>query len=240
MPEVFMKERIRPSVTGTLGPYRYISLSKLVDPDTETRLCNVKRHRAETLGVIDYKSDIEITSHLGTHVEGPYHYRDELKNLAELSVDHYIGRGVLLKLDTVEPSGIVRRSDLDTADGGTVRDGDVIILDSPFHHEPFVVSPDDRRPQLGREAAEWCLEKGVKAVGFGDGLAIENVPEECVAFHDILMPHDVTFIEVLKNIELINDRVFMIMFLPMPIHEIDSSITNVVVLEGVPGFTSGK
>ena len=226
------------SPVGSLGPYRTISLSKVIDPESESRRCEIRRHKAPVQGVADYHSDIDIMSHLGSHVEVPYHHWDDAKDVTELAPDWFIGRGVLLKLDSCAPRALISRKNLDVADGGVVREGDVAILDSPYHHEPFVVSPDDERPQLSRESAEWFLEKGVKCVGFGDGIAIENNPEHCIAVHDILMANDVTFLEVLQNLDQLRRKIFMIVFLPLPIRGLDSSPVHVMAIEGVPGLTS--
>lgn len=223
-------------VIGALGQYRTICLSRIIDPKTEKRRCVIRRHQAQVQGVIDYHSDIDIMSHLGTHVEAPYHLRDDLKDITELSPDHFIGRGVLLRLATCQPRALITRHDLNAADGGVVCRDDIVLLDSPFHHEPFTPGPDDRRPQLSREAAEWFLEKEVKGIGFGDGIAIENNPEQCVAFHEILMPHDVTFIEVLQNLDQLSRKVFLLVCLPLPIRGLDSSPAHVMAIEGVPGF----
>ncbi|MDO9541025.1 MAG: cyclase family protein, partial [Kiritimatiellia bacterium] len=196
-----MKQTNSRHVVGALGQCRTICLSKIIDPKTEKRRCVIRRHRAEVQGVIDYHSDIDITSHLGTHVEAPYHLRDDLKDITGLFPDRFIGRGVLLRLATCRPRALITRQDLDAADGGVLRRDDIVLLDSPFHHEPFTPGPDDQRPQLSRESAEWFRDREVKSIGFGDGIAIENDPEQCVAFHEILMPHDVTFIEVLQNLD---------------------------------------
>lgn len=225
-----------PSAVGRLGPYRIVRLSKILDPATEKRRCIVRRYKGETLGVVDYRSEMDLQSHLGTHVEGPYHYRDDLKDIASLGVERFFARGVLMRLNTCSPRALITRADLDAADGGRLREGDVAVLDSPYHHEPFVESPDDLRPQLSRESAEWFLEKKVKSVAFGDGAAIENNPEHCVAVHDILMPHDVTFIEVMRNLDLLERDEFLLVFLPLPIQGLDSSPVYVAAVEGVPGF----
>ena len=117
-----------------------------------------------------------------------------------------------------------------------MREGDIILLDSPFQHEPFVPSDDDERPQLGAEAARWFLDRKVKCVGFGHGIAIENNPKECVAFHEILMPNDVTFIEVMQNLDKLHRKTFLLVALPLPIRELDSSPVHVMAIEDIPGF----
>jgi len=232
--------KLKNKAIGQVGPYRIVSLSKIIDPATEKRRCVVRRHKKSALGVTDYHSDIDIASHLGTHLEAPYHLRDDLKDIAGLSPDRFIGRCVLLRLATCQPRALITRKDLDAADGGVVRSDDIVLLDSRFHHEPFTPGPDDQRPQLSRESAEWFRDHGVKSVGFGDGIAIENNPEECVAFHDILMPRDVTFIEVLQNLDQLSHKVFLLVCLPLPIRGLDASPVHVVAIEGVPGFMTDE
>jgi len=224
-------------VSGRLGPYRVVNLSKIVDPATETRRCTLNRHSKVVMGVEDYHTDLDITSHLGTHLEAPYHHGDMTKDVVDLLPERYVGRGVLLKLDTCRPNALISRSDLDAADGGRVREGDVVVLDSPYHSEPFVDTPDDRRPHLSRESAEWFVQKRVKAVGFGDGICIEKNKEHCTACHDIMLAEDILFIEVMKNLDALRRDVFLIVFTPLPIQGLDSSPTTVLAIEGLPEFS---
>lgn len=226
-----------PSCVGRLGSYRTVNLSKIIDPKVERRRCLLHRHAVIVQGVEDYYTDVDIVTHLGTHVEAPYHHGSFTKDVVDLPSDHYVGRCVVLKLDTCVPRALIGRSDLDAADRGRVRPGDVVILDSPYQAEPFMQSPNDERPDLSRESAEWFLEKQVKAVGFGNGIAIENNAEHCVACHDILLANDILFIEVLKNLDKLHDDVFLIVFMPLPIRGLDSSPVNVMAIEGIPGFT---
>jgi len=227
-----------PSPVGRIGPYRTVQLSKVIDPATERRRCDLRRKPVDVNGVVDYHTEVDIITHLGTHVEAPYHHGDLTKDVTDLPQDHFIGRGVLLKLDTCQPKALITAADLDAADRGRVRRGDVLVLDSRFHSEPFVHNPNDQRPHLSRESAEWFLAKGVKAVGFGDGVCIENNIEHCVACHDIMLGHDILFLEVLKNIELLQADVFLISYLPLPIKGLDSSPVNILAMEGVPGFSA--
>ena len=180
---------------------------------------------------------LKIITHLGTHVEAPVHHVGLEKDVIDLAADHYIGRGVLLRLDTCGPGALITRDDLEEADRGRVREGDVVILDSPYHAEPFAEDPDDQRPHLSEESAHWFVEKKVKAVGFGDGIAIENNAPHCIACHDIMLGNDVLFIEVMKNIDLLEHEIFLIIYTPLPIRGLDSSPVNVMAIEGIPGFT---
>lgn len=231
-----MDEKVLPDCVGRVGSYRTVNLSKVIEPETESRRCQLRRHMTDVQGVKGYHTDLDIVTHLGTHVEAPYHHADLTTDITDLPADHYLGRGVLLRLETCRPRALITRADLDAADKGRVQAGDVLVLDSPYHAEPFAEDPDDQRPHLSRKSAEWFVEKEVKGVGFGDGICIESNAEHCVACHDIMLGNDILFIEVMKNIDRLQQDIFLIVYMPLPIIGLDSSPVNVMAIEGIPGF----
>ena len=97
-------------------------------------------------------------------------------------------------------------------------------------------NPDDQRPNLGEAAAKWLAAKRIKALGWGDGVAIENDIDAGKIIHEILMPQNVTFIEVMENLDQLQDDIFLLVFMPLPIAGLDSSPARVVAIEGIPGF----
>lgn len=86
---------------------------------------------------------------------------------------------------------------------------------------------------MSEEAARWFLEKGVKCVGWGDGIAIENHIEGCIACHELLLGNDILLLEVVHNIDQLKTDTFMITFTPLPIHGLDSCPVRVVAIEGM-------
>ena len=162
---------------------------------------------------------------------------DFTKDVTALPFTHYMGRAVLLKLDTCQAMALITRKDLETADNGRIRPGDVVVLDSNYHAEPFAADPNDQRPHLSRKSAQWFLEKDVKAVGFGDGICIETNIEHCVACHDIMLAKDCLFIEVMQNLDKLESDIFMIVFMPIPIKGLDSSPVNIIAIEGIEAFS---
>src|SRR6185369_11339817 len=61
-----------PSPVGRTGPYRTVQLSKIIDPRTERRRCVLRRKPVNVNGVVDYHTEMDLITHLGTHVEAPY------------------------------------------------------------------------------------------------------------------------------------------------------------------------
>ena len=217
-----------------LNGYRIIDLSLHIDPATSTRLCKIDRFFQESTQ--DYHSTVTVASHLGTHIESPYHYDDAWKDVSALPITAFVGRGVKLELECAPTSPITRKM-LDRADNGLVREGDIVILSSPYRCVPFSNDPNDQRPYLVKESGEWFAEKKVKCIGFGDAAAIEHSVKDACDVHEAVMPFDITFLEVLQNIDEIKDKVFFISFTPMPIKGLDSCCTRAYAIEGLPGFT---
>jgi len=221
-------------MSGQIGNYRVVDLTKKLDPRKEKRRLKLTRLFIEESQ--DYHTDVDITSHLGTHVESPFHYRNGWKDISELPVSAFVGRGVMLDFKDIEPRALITTTSLEKANHGRIREGDAVLLKSPFHCEPFSNRSDDQRPQLSAESAEWFAIKKVKAIGFGDSIAIENNIEECKRFHEILMPRNITFIEVMENLDELATDIFMFVFLPLPIVGLDACPIRAIAIEGIPDF----
>ena len=195
---------------------RVVDLTKTLDPKTETRRCWLWRYN--TGGPIpDYHTIMDLTSHLGTHCECPYHHDDSWPSVAEMPLTSFLGRALYVVLD-LPANHQITGEDLERAIGDRVREGDVVLLDSPHKLPPFTPAtngPDDHRLVVGENSAKWFAAKKVKCVGFGDGVSIEDCQENVKPFHDILMAQNIVFLEVLKNLELLRTDTFFISYSPV-------------------------
>lgn len=217
---------------------RVVDLTKTLDPQTETRRCWLWRYN--TGGPIpDYHTIMDLTSHLGTHCECPYHHDDSWPSVAEMPLTSFLGRALYVVLD-LPANHQITGEDLERAIGDRVREGDVVLLDSPHKLPPFTPAtngPDDHRLVVGENSAKWFAAKKVKCVGFGDGVSIEDCQENVKPFHDILMAQNIVFLEVLKNLELLRTDTFFISYSPLPILGLDSCPVRVYAIEGLAEFS---
>ena len=221
-----------------MGNLRVVDLTKFVDPATETRRC--KLHRFNTGGPIpDFHTNMDLMSHLGTHCECPYHHRDEWPDVSSLPVTQFLGRGVYVKFTGISPRSYVTRRILDEQALEKIQPGDVLILDSPYQIDPFTPKTntvEDQRMRVSEETAQWMVDHGIKAVGFGQGVSVESSNEDVKPFHDICLARNILFIEVLKNLDELSSDTFFISFAPMLIKGLDSCPVRVYAIEGLPGF----
>jgi kynurenine formamidase len=222
-----------------MGGLRVIDLSKQLDPNTETRRCHL--FRFNTGGPIpDYHTHMDLMSHLGTHVECPFHHNDSWPDVQSLPLTRFMGRAVYVKLLHLNPNSHILPVDMEKASGGRIRKDDIVIIDSPYALEPFTNktnTEEDKRLFICREAAEWFAGKQVKCVGFGEGVSIENNNEDVCAFHDVLMAQNIVFLEVLKNLDQLTTDVFFMSYSPLPIRGLDSSPVRAYAIEGIEEFS---
>jgi len=221
-----------------LGKLRVVDLTKYIDPATETRRC--KLYRFNTGGAIpDFHTNMDLMSHLGTHCECPYHHNDDWPDVSALPITSFMGRGIYVDITDLKPNEYISAQALDKVLGAKVKEGDVVLLDSPYKLPPFTPktnTPEDKRLLVNGETAQWMVDHKVKCVGFGDGVSIENSNEDVKPFHDICMAKNITFLEVLKNLEDLHQETFFISYAPMYIKGLDSCPVRVYAIEGLEEF----
>ena len=222
-----------------MGNLRIVDLTKVLDPETESRRCHL--YRFNTGGSIpDFHTIMDLTSHLGTHCECPYHHDDNWPSVADLPLTTFMGRAVYVDFkETVAPRTHITAADLDRA-AVKVQEGDIVIIDSSYKLAPFTKktnTDEDKRLLVGKESAEWFRDHKVKCVGFGDGVSIENSNEDVKPFHDILMAENIVFLEVLQNLEQLKKDVFFMSYSPLPIKGLDSCPIRAYAIEGLAEFS---
>ena len=99
-----------------LNGLRIVDLTKVLDPKTESRRCHLIRYN--TGGPIpDFHTALDLTSHLGTHCECPYHHFEDGKSVGELPLTTFMGRAIYVNIDFLEPNSHISAADLDRACG---------------------------------------------------------------------------------------------------------------------------
>lgn len=219
------------------GGLRIVDLTKVLDPSTETRRCHLWRFNTGG-SVPDFHTNMDLGSHLGTHCECPYHHDEQWPSVAELPLEQFMGRGIYVTLD-LPANKQITADDLEKALGAKIRPGDTVILDSPHKIPPFTSltgTEADKRLCVGADMAQWLADHKVQCVGFGDGVAIEGDESLVKPFHDILMAQNVTFLEVLENLDKLTKETFFISYAPLPIIGLDSCPVRVYAIEGLSEF----
>lgn len=162
---------------------------------------------------------VETETHIGTHVEGPTHYRDDLKCLADLPIECFLGEAIALDCSSLKPkSGKPQPITPNFLD--RVKKGDIVLLWSSL--------PPNETPHISAEAAKWMYELRVKMVGI-QGVGLE--PEGRYTSHEYLLANEIPIIEGLTNLEKLRKERFFFMGLPLRWRDMDSVWIRAIALE---------
>lgn len=205
-----------------LAECRLVDLSVRLVPGQEQRRMEIRR------GVIEsddtFMHEMDMMSHVGTHVEAPSHFYEGGKDVTELPLEGFVGRAVLLNLTHMEAQAEIAGADLERAAGPMDVRGAIMVLHSPHQGA--------QAPTLTREAAEWMAERGCQMMGIGETVGLGKDAEVIREVHDVLMSREVPFLEVLAGLDDLRQDEFVLFALPLKIAGLDSSPVRAVAVEG--------
>ncbi len=206
-----------------LGKYRVVDISQLVlPPGDEARPFKVEKVTRPGKRQIRY--NITTHTHVGTHVETPFHFIEDGKDPSDFPVTYYMGRALLVD---AEKNQAVDSEYLKEVIGNKIRPGDIIVFRNIKKSRI-----GENVPYLTQDAAHWLVEKKVKMLVYNYGFfALGSTEEKVEETHDIMMKHDITFVEFLDNLEQLKKKEFYFMALPFKIKGIDSAWVRAIVIE---------
>lgn len=136
-------------------------------------------HYMAKSGVLSQK--VTTVMHCTTHADSPAHVVEGLEFTHEIPLEKYYGTGVVVDIPKKRWE-LITADDLEKAVPQIEKD-DIVIIHTGWHRywgdsqQYFLYSPG-----LGREAGEWLVNKGVKAVGV-DQQALDH------PLHTAIGPH---------------------------------------------------
>jgi arylformamidase len=185
------------------------------DPVTRiTRVLDAANGDAFTL------TSISMSTHLGTHVDAPFHFFPDRATVEDIPLDILIGPASVISIET--SSGITAR---DMERFGVLNSTTRILIktqgDSKGEHP---------KAYLTEDAVRWIVERGVKLVGI-DTISIDSRDDNELAVHRALLGSGVVILESLDLSEVSPGQYTMIC-LPLKLKGGDGAPARVVLLEG--------
>lgn len=173
--------------------------------------------------------EVKMGSHVGTHVEFPYHHLKEGKSAADYPLERLIGEAVLFDFShKKKDEEITKQEILDS--GVEVRKGDIAVIRTDMH-KLWKTPQGHDRPVLSLEATSYLVEEvGIHTIATdATGLEVRGRDDQPV--HVMLFENDVAMVESLTNLDQLKSTRFEIIILPLPIVGLDSCPVRVLALE---------
>jgi len=167
-------------------------------------------------------SRVTLSTHIGTHIDAPYHFAADGKTVDQLNLHDLIGEALVVQIDA------------DTITAEALRDVDFKkykrILFKTRNSELLRSEEFNREyVSLDFSAAEFLVKNGVRVVGI-DYLSIEELETEEHPVHKLLTENEVIIIETLDLSEVEPGAYFMVA-LPLKLKGCDGAPARVVLVE---------
>jgi len=129
-------------------------------------------------GVLAWKTRTSL--HTGTHMIAPYYVLQHSADLAALPPDIFFGNGVVLDI----PKSSYETIDVSDLEGAApVREGDIVVIDTGWHHKySDSLEYYGEAPGLTEAAANWLVAKKVKFVAM-DTPFVDHPLATSMAYH---------------------------------------------------------
>ena len=185
---------------------KLVDLSVVINKDTPVYPGDPEV-KIQPLGV--FKKDtyndhhVSFATHVGTHIDAPWHMVADGKTLDQISIEQFVGRGRLIKVEN-------KMFDLAAVKKAKIRQGDIVLfhtgMSDVYHKDEYF-----NYPEMSPEIANYLVSVKVKMIGI-DMLSPDKEPYEV---HRILLGADVLIIENLTNLEQLAAKEFTVYALPI-------------------------
>lgn len=218
---------------------RVVDLTRPIVPGEGGRPFEIERKRTEELTPhvpVDHPwyvmHRIQTISHIGTHVEAPYHCFPNGRDLGSVPIETFVGEAAVLNLSALPPDSLVGADELVALAEpvGGIWEEDIVFIRTGYAGRQGS-DAYEHRPSLTAEAMRYLVDRGVKLVGTDlSGLEGPRTPGH-LDCHLVLLGNDIPFIENLANLDQLTQPRVFVCALPVPVKGLDAFPLRVIAFE---------
>ncbi|RDI42306.1 arylformamidase [Falsibacillus pallidus] len=164
---------------------------------------------------------IEMSAHTGTHIDAPYHFDDEGARVADLPLERFIGKALVVDLTG---AAVISKEELSKFDFSGV--SKVLIKTGSWTDRskfPETIT------SVHENTAPFLKEKGIDLIGV-DVPSVDELDSKGLPSHHSLQRYDIQILEgiVLDGVE---PGVYNLIALPLPLAEADGCPVRAVLIQ---------
>jgi arylformamidase len=175
-------------------------------------------------------TEVEACTHVGTHVEAPYHAFKDGAQVADLDPRTLIGPAAVVDFSDKGADQPIGRGEM-IERGAHIEAGDILLIRTGLAR--YYLTPKYRRPYLENGTVDWLIERGIKALGI-DCSGFENRSvENHEVNHRKLLGRGILIIEDMNNLDKLKEKHVFFIALPLRIEGLDASWIRPIAVEPV-------
>ncbi len=173
------------------------------------------------------ESRINLTTHVGTHMDAPAHKFAGAPTLDRLPVDHFAGPAVVVDVSALKGENVGIGHLEPYAE--TLKKSEFLLLRSGWSRHWGTEAYFEGYPVLTEEAARWAAEFSLKGVGI-DMISVDTMHCTVLPVHSIFLKRGMVVIENLTNLDRLPAGGFTFCCFPLPLRNVDGSPVRAVAM----------
>jgi arylformamidase len=145
---------------------------------------------------------IFMSTHTGTHVDAPSHFKPGLASIDMISSDRLVCNAVLIRAQK-RANQLIEQQDIDKQQ--QIRQGDAVVIATGWEKHSGSRNYMSQNPGLSEQAARYLCRKKVNAVAI-DCPSIDAGADSRFTAHHILLSNNILVVENLCNLDRITSR----------------------------------
>lgn len=221
-----------------MKPSRIIELSHPLIPGEEEFTLEIKTFNVEeVIERINRREntwyilqELKMGSHVGTHIEFPYHHLKTGKSALEYPLSRMMGETVVLDFSHKKKDEEITLEEIQNC-GVEIKTNDIVFIRTDMH-KLWKTPQGHDRPVLSIQATEYLATTiGIKCIGTdATGLEVRGRDDQPV--HVTLFANDVAKVESMTNLDKLTQSRFITFILPLAIKGLDACPVRILAFEG--------
>jgi arylformamidase len=172
--------------------------------------------------------ELTLCTHVGTHVEAPYHALKNGLQVGDMDMSMLIGPASVIDFTDKKHNDPLMRSEAEER-GRHVQRNDIVLIRTGLSRH--YGTPRYKRPYLETEMLEWLIERGVKCLGIDcSGIENKQINSKQVN-HRKLFSNGIPLIEDMNNLDKIREKRVFFIALTLPVKGLDASPVRPLAFE---------
>ncbi len=142
-----------------------------------------------------------MSTHTGTHVDAPSHFKPGLASIDMISVDRLVSNATLIRAEKTA-NQLIEQQDL----GDQIRQGDSVVIATGWEKRSGNSNYMSENPGLSKQAARYLVRKKVKAVAIDCPSIDAGADTKKFVAHNILLSSNILVVENLCNLDKVVRR----------------------------------
>jgi arylformamidase len=213
-----------------------LDLSHVLKPGKEEFLLELENHNVEE--VVDYikrrddiwyiLQDIHMSSHVGTHIEMPYHHWKTGADTAKFDVERLIGQACVMDFSHKKPNEVIEKNEIED-NIVQAQKGDIVFIRTDCD-KLFRTKQAHDRPVMSTESVRYLVDLGVNCIAT-DATGVELKGTDYQPNHQLLFKNNIPIVESATNLDKLKNPRFFVTILPIAIEGLDSCPVRIIAFE---------